>query len=187
MDLALSAPKAVNLGRDTQAGAPGCCRASLGPLGVLRKRLVAGLLRRRGRGGGEVCLLPVFFPRGLHSEDRVLIMVRVQAGIPEYAGKMPRSPLTLLWWTPLTKPPPHPPKKPKVFLNDISHILEQGSEKMSDRKKRMRESPLGPGLAKRWEKCLCLRALSAIQRPGQAVINTFSTAHCPSVAPVFPP
>lgn len=153
---------------------------------MLRERLVAGLLRRRGRGGGEVCLLPVFFPRGLHSEDRVLIMVRVQAGIPEYAGKMPRSPLTLLWWTPLTKPPPQTPKKPKVFLNDILHILEQGSEKMNDRKKRMRESPLGPGLAKRWEKCLCVLYLPFSGLGRLSLIHS-PTPAAPALPQFFPP
>lgn len=55
-----------------------------------------GVAKEEPKQGGDrgPSLLPVFFPQGLHSEDSVLIMVRVQAGIPEHAGKMPSSRLS---------------------------------------------------------------------------------------------
>lgn len=96
-------------------------------------------------GGRGPNLLPVFFPQGLHSEDSVLIMVRVQAGTPEHAGKMPSSRLSRFCDGHLL---PKKKKEKKIQITKVflkQHIaysgtglqrdewLEQRSEKVSVR------------------------------------------------------
>lgn len=74
----------------------------------------------------RACSMPAFFLIGLCSERLMLIMVRVQAGIPKCAGNcqvlFPAPQASML----------DPSHKNRRFLNGILCISESGLKRMSD-------------------------------------------------------
>lgn len=141
MGHSFSSPEAIN--SESAKQAPGC-NTLCGLLGMTSRHLVSMVYSwtawwgerggsEEGKEGRAKWAWPMWasFLLGLHSEGHTLIMVRVQAGIPECAGKMPNYPLKHLCYS--------LPTKTKVF-DMVYAFFWIRLKKMSDWDKRLGNS-----------------------------------------------